>query len=564
MDWLRTLLIGAIAAVTLALIVQWSDFKDARQKANILPTTTSTSVVETNTSTPENLDFQEPASVTNTSADIPSLTPEKAQPDAPVPTSASAQLISVTTDNFEVLIDTLGGDIVKVALRDYKAELNKPDPFILLNRNDYMTYVAQSGLIGPNGTDTAEGRPVYHTASNAYTMQEGSDTLTVDLNLNQNGVLITKRYIFTRHDHLIKLDYIINNQSDSVWAANLFGQIKRDSKPVQTTEGALAMKPYLGAAITTPDEHFKKVKFSSLDDEAFQTTITGGWTAMVQHYFLSAWVPDQSVENHFNLRKQKNRDMYLLGFTSPRTEIAAGATKTISASFYAGPKDVYRLEKISPYLDLTVDYGWLWWIAKPIFYFLHWIYNIIGNWGFSIIVLTVVIKAAFFKLSATSYRSMAKMRKLQPMMAQLKERYGDDKQKMSQELMKLYKKEGANPLSGCLPILIQMPVFISLYWVLMESVELRHTPFLLWINDLSVKDPLFILPLIMGVTMFIQQKLNPTPPDPMQARIMQFMPIMFTFMFLWFPAGLVLYWVVNNTLSILQQWIITRKIEQEG
>ncbi len=560
MDWLRTILLAGIAAVTLALIIQWSDYKDAKQQAINATQSTATTVTETADPMPQLTTTADNSA--SAASDLPALKADT-HASATTVTPAQSQLLHVNTDTFDVLIDTHGGDIVKVALADYTATLDKPDPFILLNRTETNTYVAQSGLIGPNGTDTSEGRPVFSSTANAYRMEDGKDTLVVDLTTSQNQVQITKRYTFTRGDHLIKLEYLINNQSDSVWQANLFGQIKRDSKPVQTTEGALAMKPYLGAAITTPDENFKKVTFKDMAEDPLSVDKKGGWVSMVQHYFMSAWVPDQELENHFSLRKLKNQDMYLLSFSSPRTEVAPGTQGTMSAAFYAGPKDVYRLEELSPYLDLTVDYGWLWWIAKPIFYFLHLIYKFVGNWGLSIILLTVCIKAAFFKLSATSYRSMAKMRKLQPMMQQLKERFGDDRQKMSQELMKLYKKEGANPLSGCLPILIQMPVFISLYWVLMESVELRHTPFLLWIDDLSVKDPYFILPVIMGITMWVQQRLNPTPPDPTQARIMQMMPIVFTFMFLWFPAGLVLYWVVNNSLSIAQQWVITRRIEQE-
>jgi len=282
---------------------------------------------------------------------------------------------------------------------------------------------------------------------------------------------------------------------------------------------------------------------------------------MIQHYFISAWIPDADKTNHFNLRKNRSSDIYLLGFTSESTTIAPNSTGSLSASFYAGPKNIRTLSAISPHLDLTIDFGWLWMIAKPLFFGLEKIHGWVGNWGIAIILLTCSIKLLFFYPSAMSYRSMAKMRKVQPLMAELKERYGDDRQKMSGELMKLYKKEKVNPMGGCLPVLLQMPVFLALYWTLMESVELRHSPFFLWIHDLSVRDPYFVLPLLMGATMWIQQKLNPTPPDPMQAKIMQMMPIFFTALFMMFPAGLVLYWVVNNTLSITQQYFITKKIE---
>jgi YidC/Oxa1 family membrane protein insertase len=284
---------------------------------------------------------------------------------------------------------------------------------------------------------------------------------------------------------------------------------------------------------------------------------------MVQHYFISAWIPDAASQNTYHLRKLGDNDLYLMGFTGKVNDVAPGTQGSITANFYAGPKDTERLEQISPYLDLTVDYGWLWWVAKPLFWVLKFIHNLVGNWGLAIIGLTLCVKLLFFKLSATSYKSMAKMRKLAPKMAELKERLGDDRQKFSQEMMKMYKTEKVNPFGGCLPLLIQMPVFLALYYVLMESVELRHSPFFGWILDLSVKDPYFVLPIIYGITMYFMQKLNPQPTDPMQARIMQMLPLIFTFMFLWFPAGLVLYWVTNNTLSIIQQYIITKQIDAE-
>ncbi|GAA5316002.1 MAG: membrane protein insertase YidC [Candidatus Pelagadaptatus aseana] len=557
MDWQRTFFLAAIAVVSVLLINEWGDFQDRNRPAVSQETTLAN----------QTLPVVSDSTVSEGTADIPAATVGNEQAIDPILTTGNQQqLISVKTDSLEVLIDTLGGDIVKVALPKHLSSLDTPnDPFILLNRTEYTTYIAQSGLIGANATDTAEGRPQFVTQQASYQMAEGEDSLNVDLQFQQGDVSITKRFVFTRGDNLVQLQYLIDNRSDNNWTAGLFGQIKRDShNPVETT--ALGMQPYLGAALTTTEENYKKLDFADLADEdlvrkgGFKTGIQGGWVAMVQHYFLSAWIPNQETMNNFSLRKSRG-DIYLMGFTSPQVTVAANSQGVISASFYAGPKDIYRLEEISPYLDLTVDYGWLWWVAKPLFHVLNFIYGLLGSWGWSIIALTILIKLVFFKLSATSYRSMAKMRKFAPEMQRMKDLYGDDRQRMQQEMMKMYKKEKINPLGGCLPILVQMPVFIALYWVLMESVELRHTPFLGWIDDLSVKDPLFILPLIMGLTMWIQQKLNPTPPDPTQARIMQMMPIVFTFMFLWFPAGLVLYWVVNNTLSIAQQYVITRQIE---
>ena len=550
-DWQRNLLLAGMAATVFMLIGEWSDFQDRKNP-----------VVATETSFAATPSVDLPSNEAPVSAeDIPS-DPDLKAASPTIKTNTQQKLISVKTDSLVMLIDTLGGDIVKVGLPRHFAQLDTPDqPFVLLNNTDDKTYIAKSGLIGQNGTDTLAGRPTFTVSKNEFVMNESEDTLNVDLEFQQDDAKITKRFTFTRGDYLVQVQYLVENQGDATWKANFYGQLNRDSHDPVVSSGGMGMAPFLGAALTSNEENYRKFTFDDIADSSFKETIEGGWVAMVQHYFLSAWVANADEKNIFELKKQGNDDLYLMRYIAPKTEIAPGTSGTITSSFYAGPKDVYRLEEIAPYLDLTVDYGFLWWIAKPIFRFLHFIYSYVGNWGWSIILLTVSIKAVFFHLSATSYRSMAKMRKIQPMMQELKERIGDDKQKMSTELMKLYKKEKVNPLGGCLPILVQMPVFISLYWVLMESVELRHTPFLGWIMDLSVKDPLFILPLVMGLTMWIQQKLNPTPPDPMQAKVMQMMPIVFTFMFLWFPAGLVLYWVVNNTLSIIQQYIITKQIE---
>lgn len=548
MDWQKNLLIAAMVAVLFMLVIRWNDFQE-NLPATPTPVAANPGI---------NTDFSVPAV---DAGDIPAA-PDTEPGTAAAATPASTAKIRVVTDSLDVMIDPQGGDIVRVALPRHYAELGKPDvPFVLLNNDELHTYVVQSGLVGTNGTDNAQGRPVFRAEQTEYRLENGQDKLVVDLTYQQENVDITKRFIFTRGEYLIGLSYLINNRNDTPWSANLYGQIKRDSQNFHKVS-ALEMNPFLGAAITTPEKNYQKLTFKDLDETAFKTTKQGGWVAMVQHYFISAWIPDPEIQNSYNLRRSGTQDIYLLNFTSPRTEIAANSQGELKASFYAGPKDTKRLEEISPYLDLTVDYGFLWWIAKPLFWLLTQIHNLVGNWGLAIIGLTLVVKAAFFQLSAASYKSMAKMRKLAPKMAELKERCGDDKQKLSQEMMKLYKTEKVNPLGGCLPILVQMPVFLALYWTLMESVELRHAPFFLWIQDLSVKDPLFILPLIMGLTMFIQMRLNPAPPDPMQARIMQLMPIVFTFMFLWFPAGLVLYWVTNNTLGILQQWYITRQIER--
>lgn len=548
MDWQKNLLVAAILATLLMLVIRWHEYQEK------LP-------VQTQVATQTTTNTDSIPAATAASSDIPVAANSSAEtPAAPL---AVNQLIKVKTDSFDLVINPLGGDIVQLALPRYFLKLNTPDqPFVLLDNRDNHTYLAQSGLIGTNGTDTAQGRPVFTSEKTAYALADGDNQLTVDLLLQQGDVTITKRFTFTRGEYLIKVDYLIDNKSANPWSAQLYGQIKRDSQNFVKVS-ALEMNPFLGAAITTQEENYKKMTFAKIAEGEYKTSHKGGWVAMVQHYFISAWIPDANSDNSYSLRKLGSNDLYLLGFTGKVTEVAPGTQASISASFYAGPKDTERLEQISPHLDLTVDYGWLWWVSKPLFIVLKWIHGVVGNWGLAIIGLTLFVKLLFFKLSATSYKSMAKMRKLAPKLAEMKERYGDDRQKFSQEMMKMYKTEKVNPFGGCLPLLIQMPVFLALYYVLMESVELRHSPFFGWIFDLSVKDPYFVLPIIYGITMYFMQKLNPQPADPMQARIMQMLPLIFTFMFLWFPAGLVLYWVTNNTLSIIQQYIITKQIDAE-
>ncbi|SHF31854.1 YidC/Oxa1 family membrane protein insertase [Microbulbifer donghaiensis] len=549
MDWQRYTLLGGIAAVVLALIFQWNEFKEQHT-----PALDRETVVRTDSQGPATA----PRSETGDS-DVPQL---QTQAEASEDTgTGERKLISVTTDVFDLLIDPRGGDIVKVALRKYEEELHTPDrPLILLNQTRDHTYIAQSGLIGRNGTDSAAGRPLFSAEKTKYALSEGQDALVIDLTLKQQGANITKRFTFNRGDYLIGVSYLVDNTSDTTWSAALFGQIKRDDREPPVDAG-IGVSPFLGAALHTSEENYFKRDFEEIAESPTRTSVEGGWVAMVQHYFLSAWVPPQNVRNTFEL-KQLSNGLFRMGFTSPQVQIAAGTQGELDAAFYAGPKDVYRLEEISPYLDLTVDYGWLWWIAKPLFRVLHFIQeHIVSNWGWAIILLTVFIKALLFPLSAAGTKSMARMRKFAPQMKKLQEQYKDNRQKLAEETMKLYRREKINPMGGCLPILLQMPVFIALYWMLTETVELRHAPWILWIHDLSAKDPYFILPVLMGASMWFMQKLNPQPTDPTQARIMQLMPVMMTFFFLWFPAGLVLYWIANNLITIAQTWYINKQVE---
>lgn len=556
MTWLRYSLIGGIFFVSFLLLLRWNDFDQRRSVVINENTETVVSQAQPGSDLPE---------ATANADDYPEALQPTSTEDATT-TPASTALIDVRTDALHVVIDPVGGDIVKVELPKYLAKLNETDSaFLLLNKSSNHTYVAQSGLIGPNATHTREnGRSIYRVEKSNFQLNDGEDTLQVDLTLQQaNGARITKRFSFERDSYLIKVEYLINNQTAEAWKAQLYGRIKRDDY-IPPSDVGIGIQPFVGAAITTPETNYKKFDFSDIDDfkQPFEVDNKGGWIAMVQHYFMSAWIPDPEQTHHYTIKESTN-GMYLMDFKGEYLSLNAGEQGVISASYYAGPKIIKRLEEISPHLDLTIDFSWLWFISKPLFYILDFIHGIVGNWGIAIILLTCFVKLIFFYPSAMSYRSMAKMRKIMPLMQELKERHGDDRQRMGMETMKLYKKEGVNPLGGCLPMLMQMPVFLALYWALMESVELRHSPFFFWIEDLSVKDPFFVLPLIMGATMFFQQKLNPAPQDPMQAKIMQMMPIFFTLLFMMFPAGLVLYWVTNNVLSIAQQYVITKQIEAE-
>lgn len=572
MDIQRTLLIGAIVLLSFMLLTEWVAFKGERQSvleqsagrltANTGSQTQDLPLAESTTAADEGSIQSRGIAGSDLPQDLPPApdTPAEGVTDKHAD-DASGDIIQVSTGTLRLAIDLNGGDIVEVALPRHLAKINDPEtPFVLLERNSRRTYIAQSGLIGRDGID-AQQRARFSSASQRYELAQGKETLTVDLLWQgNNGIRVTKRYTLHRGLYLVDVTYLVENNTDQRWQANLFGQIKRDSSAAPSSDSGMGMQPFLGAATTQPDDRFTKFTFKKMDEDPFKRQLTGGWMAMIQHYFLSAWIPNPEQTHSYSTRVTAD-GFNIAGFTSPAIVVDAGNTGSTSAQFYAGPKNQYRLEEISPYLELSVDYGWLWWIAQPLFWLLTQIQNLVVNWGLSIILLTVVIKAAFYKLSATSYRSMANMRRVQPKMADIREQHSDDKQKQSQAMMELYRKEKINPLGGCLPILVQMPVFIALYWVLMESVELRHAPFMLWIDDLSVMDPYFVLPLMMGASMWFMQKLNPPPPDPMQAKIMQWLPVVFTFFFLWFPAGLVLYWVVNNLLSMAQQWYITRQIE---
>ncbi len=548
MDIQRIILITGIAVISYLMILQWQQDYGMRSSFDN-PGVNSSAYEAGKTKSDTADDF----------ITVPTITSE-AQGLTDIDSSPTGEQIKVFTDTLEVIIDPRGGDIIHVALPQYLANIDKPNiPFVLLEQNNRRTYTAQSGLTGKHGTDV-KTRPLYQVDQNQFELTDGKDQLQVIMSLNDmNGAKISKIYTFTRGSYLINLTYKVDNRGSNLWSANLFGQIKRDGSedPNKTTD--MGMTAYLGAAFSLVEDKYFRYDFSDMEDADFKRKAPAGWVAMLQHYFVSAWIPDPNSIHTYSTRVSKGN--YIAGFISPSLDLAPGTNGSVSTNFYAGPKIQDVLEKISPNLNLVVDYGWLWWISQPLFVLMKMMHGLIDNWGFAILLVTLCVKALFFYPSAVSYRSMAKMRALAPEITKLKERFGDDRQKMSQAVMELYKREKANPISGCFPILIQMPVFLGLYWMLMESVELRHAPFLLWIKDLSVMDPYFVLPILMGGSMFIQQLLNPTPPDPMQAKIMKMLPIIFTVFFLGFPSGLVLYWVCNNVLSIIQQYVITRRIE---
>ena len=507
-------------------------------------------------------------------SDVPSAESRPATPNSDVPEPVAAEpterprtaaasddrLIRIDTRTLSVWVDRLGGDIVRVQLPRYPLSVDQPDvPYLLLDNGGGRTYVAQSGLIGRDGPDAGATRPLYSADAAAYDLRASGGTVV--LRADVGGARIEKRLSFAADDYVVGVEMTVQNERSTAFEAGLFAQLKRDKgDPFGQTSSRVGPKPYLGAALTTADERYVKLKFEQLDDGPYRHDVKGGWIAILQHYFIGAWVADADLDNRYYGRKRDD-GTYVVGFTGPVAQIAPGETGRFGARFYAGPKDQGRLEALAPNLNLTVDYGFLWWLAVPLFRVMQWFHAVLGNWGIAIILLTLLVKVVLYPLSAASYKSMANMRRVAPQIKRLQERYADDRQKLSQEMMALYQKEKMNPLGGCLPMVIQMPVFLSLYWVLFESVELRQSPFFGWIRDLSVMDPYFVLPILMGVSMYFQMQLNPPPPDPMQARVMKFMPIVFTVMFLFFPAGLVLYWLVNNLLSMAQQWLITRQVE---
>ena len=538
MESLRSFLVIALAFVSFLLWQQWQ--VDYGPKPLVTAPATQT---------------------TSTSADLQLSSSSPATTNAAVTTNSTAQLVEVKTDVLTVKINPQGGDIVALELPAFTISEENPTSYQLMRQLNGFEYVAQSGLLGDGPDDKKAPRQTYQVAQTSYQLASGQTELVVPFTLVHNGLLIEKRFIFSAGKYDVRVEYSVTNQGDGSKVVQPYYHL---AQTIDNGEGTNMMMPvYRGGAYSTAEKRYEKFSFEDMADTSLSLSTKGGWVSMLEHYFVAAWVPQAEDTNQLYSLVAGN--LGVIGSQSPQASIAVGESKTFSATFYAGPKDQENLEQIAPGLDLTVDYGILWFISKPLFWLLEYIHGLVGNWGFAIIAITLLVKGLLFPLTKVQYESMAKMRNLKPKIDELQARYKDDRQKMGPAMMELYRKEKVNPMGGCLPMLIQLPIFLALYWVFVESVELRQAPFALWITDLSVQDPYYVLPVLYGISMFIMQKLTPmTVTDPMQAKIMLWMPVAFSVFFLWFPSGLVLYWVISNLVSLAQMLYIYRGMEKKG
>ena len=536
-------------AIFLTIFILWDKWELTQSTDEKGNTITQTAIV--------GIDSQDAAIDVPAASDVPNVASTVTEDTTPTIDNSFTQgaFTTVVTDLLTVAISHKGGTIINAYLNEYPKELKSEEKFQLLSNSPDRIFHAQSGLIPAEQMPTHQSE--YTSERQEYFLQGNSELIVPLIWKGDNGVIVTKKYHFKPDSYIVEVDYLISNNSNTDQIVSSYTQLSHGSEEESGGGFMMGMQNFSGGATYNDEEIFEKIDFEDFDSSP-KTTSIGGWAAMIQHYFFAAWIPNDDEKHTYSTKSSRGK--YLLTTVNPSSKIAAGTTASLGKNqLYIGPKEHVRLELLAPGLDKTVDYGWLFIIAKPVAIFLHWIYSFIGNWALSIIVLTLIIKLAFYKLSEKSFRSMAGMKKLAPRLQKIKETYKDDKQKIGKKTMELYKTEKINPAAGCLPILVQIPVFISVYWVLIEMVELRQTPFL-YLPDLSMKDPYFILPLIMGASMWFQQRLNPPPADPIQAKIMMMLPVVFTVFFLWFPSGLVLYWVTNNILSITQQVYINKKI----
>ena len=536
-------------AIFLTIFILWDKWELTQSTDENGNTITQTNIVA--------VDSQDAAIDVPAPSDVPNVASTVSIDTTPIIDNSFTQgtFTTVVTDLLTVEISHKGGTIINAYLNEYPKELKSEEKFQLLSNSPDRIFHAQSGLIPAEQMPTHQSE--YTSERQEYFLQGNSELIVPLIWKGDNGVVVTKKYHFKPDSYIVEVDYLISNNSNTDQIVSSYTQLSHGSEEESGGGFMMGMQNFSGGATYNDEEIFEKIDFEDFDSSP-KTTSIGGWAAMIQHYFFAAWIPNDDEKHTYSTKSSRGK--YLLTTVNPSSKIAAGTTASLGKNqLYIGPKEHVRLELLAPGLDKTVDYGWLYIVAKPLSVFLHWIYSFIGNWALSIVVLTLIIKLAFYKLSEKSFRSMAGMKKLAPRLQKIKETYKDDKQKIGKKTMELYKSEKINPAAGCLPILVQIPVFISIYWVLIEMVELRQTPFL-YLPDLSMKDPYFILPLIMGASMWFQQRLNPPPADPIQAKIMMMLPVVFTVFFLWFPSGLVLYWVTNNVLSITQQVYINKKI----
>ncbi len=564
MDFHRLFLVGALVLVLTLLYQKWLMFEaetaDPQRSAQIETARGGEAVT---------------LETTAKATDVPSAPPavtERANVSAPTPTLANRapaantrQRVEVITDLLRAELDTYGGDLRVLDLITYPEKLGAPDvPFRLLTDSGPDLYWVQNGLLGSQ-SDLPNHHSEYTATNKRYVLAEGKDRIEVPLHIEKDGVHYRKVYTFYRDSYYVDVRYEVQNNTNQEWRGYLYAQfVSTETSDDENTSflGLGRLPSFTGGAIYTPDEKYKKIGFDDMREQPLVQKTTSGWVAMLQHYFVGALLAEKESQYEFYslVNGTGATTRYSMGYKHLEPlSVAAGRRGEMTARMFVGPKENKRLVEADRQLELAVDFGWLTPVSAPLFWLLTQIQQVVVNWGLSIVLLTALVKLVFFPLSAASYKSMAKMKKLGPRMKTLKERYGDDKQKFQQAMMEMYKKDKINPLGGCLPIVVQIPVFIALYWVLLESVELRQAPLALWIHDLSAPDPYYVLPILMGASMFVQQLLNPAPVDPMQANIMRILPIVFTLFFLWFPAGLVLYWLVNNLLSIAQQWFVMRK-----
>jgi YidC/Oxa1 family membrane protein insertase len=550
MDNQKLFLIIAILLSVFLLWDKWAFRNTPQPLNNIAEQTSGNTIDQINTIV---------ANTSDANSDVPDFAFQEVSSDIEVYGSSEQQpYTTVTTDLLTVEISHKGGAIQNAYLNSYPSELGSETNFQLLSNKKGSAFRAHSGLKGSATNSLPTHESMFNSQKSNYGLV--GETLSVPFTWeNENGIDVTKTYYFQRGSHVVEIDYVINNNSNNAIGARSYVFLERDS----LDQSNMMMPTFTGGIVYDKDsDSVQKNSFddwSDFDNDTSKNTI-GGWIAVVQQYFVAAWIPNQNEKQEHQSYVGKNDNLYKLRSVGQQMTINSGSSVSVSQNkLYVGPKEYGNIEKVATGLNYSLDYGWLDILADPLSWIIHKVNDFVGSWGWSIIIITFLIKLAFYPLSEKSYRSMAGMRKLAPRLEKIKASYGDDRQKMGQKTMELYKKEKINPASGCLPILVQIPVFIAFYWMLLDTVELRQMPFL-YLPDLSAQDPYYILPLLMGASMFIQQKLNPPPADPMQAKIMMSLPFVFTIFFLWFPSGLVLYWVVNNTLSIAQQWTINKRI----